>query len=83
MKLINESPQADMSAKAIMARIRTLQQTAPNEPKGTPKGGVNRNETNPLYPVEHNGPADRRWNPGTMITGSGNGPEFGTSSSAA
>lgn len=81
MKIVNETRPADMSVKSIMSRIRELQQKSPNSPKGNPSQGVNQTQTNPLYPVEHNGPADRRWNPATMITGSGNGPEFGTSSS--
>ncbi len=70
-----------MSVASIKQRLAALRSSAPNSPKGLPVKPTNANDTNPLYPVEHNGPADRRWNPGTMITGSGNGPEFGTSSS--
>jgi hypothetical protein len=81
MKVVNESQAPDMSAKSIMARINQLRRASPNAPKSLPKGQENTNQTNPLYPVEHNGPADRRWNPSTMITGSGNGPEFGSSAS--
>lgn len=80
MKLVNESPQADMSVVAIRKRIAALRKSSPNGPKGGPPTVTNQTDTNPLYPVDHAGPADRRWDPSTMITGSGNGPEFGSSS---
>jgi hypothetical protein len=82
MKIVNESSHQDMSLAGIRQRLAALRGKSPNGPSGLPVKPVNANNTNPLYPLEHNGPGDRRWDPGSMITGSGNGPEFGTSSSA-
>lgn len=76
MRIEDSTKKPDMSVRSIMSRLRAL---TPNGPKGIPSNRANEDQTNPLYPVEHNGPADRRWNPATMITGSGNGPEIGSS----
>ncbi len=74
MKIEDTSP--DMSVSAIKERIAALRKESPNAPKGLPKPVVNQDDTMPLYPTTHNGPADRRWDPRYMITGSGNGPEL-------
>jgi hypothetical protein len=82
MKIENSS-QPEMSAAAISERLKTLRREAPNAPKGLPKQQPNQDDTRPLYPTIHQSPTDRLWDPRTMITGSGNGPEMGGPFSSA
>jgi len=82
MKIENTS-QPDMSAGAIKDRLAQLRREFPNDPKGMPKQEPNQDDTRPLYPTIHRNPVDRLWDPRTMITGSGNGPEMGGPFSSA
>ena len=75
MKIENSSP-VDMSTEGIKERLKALRRESPNEPKGMPTQRPNQDDTRPLYPTIHRHPVDRLWDPRTMITGSGNGPEI-------
>lgn len=75
MKIENSSP-VDMSTEGIKERLKALRRESPNDPKGMPPQKPNQDDTRPLYPTIHSQPVDRLWDPRTMITGSGNGPEI-------
>ena len=66
----NVSRQAD----EIVQRLKSLRRARPNGPKDLPENQPNATRTDPLYPVDGQGPARQIWDPARMITGSGNGP---------
>ena len=73
MKPIPEDPN---KVKDIVARLRAVE--GKNNPKGLPKNPTNVTHTDADFPLTNVLPKDPGWMGTRMITGSGYGPELGT-----